>query len=95
MNEKILNYKLKKIRFRANHRGTKELDHLISDFIKCYLKINKNLTSKEFEELEIFLNISDVDFINWIFNRHKSKTVKSCSFFLKNFFLAYIEFKIN
>ena len=49
-----------KIIYRASYRGTKEMDVLISSFVKSI--INK-LNEEELLELEKFVNLSDEDLI--------------------------------
>ena len=50
----------KKIIYRASYRGTKEMDVLISSFVKSVID---NLSSKELLELEKFVNLSDEELI--------------------------------
>tara|TARA_B100001540_G_scaffold45634_1_gene40708 strand:+ start:2344 stop:2604 length:261 start_codon:yes stop_codon:yes gene_type:complete len=50
----------KKIIYRASYRGTKEMDVLMSSFVKSI--INK-LNEEELLELEKFVNLSDEDLI--------------------------------
>tara|TARA_B100001741_G_scaffold92919_1_gene76195 strand:- start:40 stop:300 length:261 start_codon:yes stop_codon:yes gene_type:complete len=50
----------KRIIYRASYRGTKEMDVLISSFVKSI--INK-LNEEELLELEKFVNLSDEDLI--------------------------------
>jgi len=46
----------KKLLYRSNYRGTKEMDILLSTFVKFY--INK-LNRDELTELDSFLNLED------------------------------------
>tara|TARA_B000000565_G_scaffold228044_1_gene185022 strand:+ start:280 stop:540 length:261 start_codon:yes stop_codon:yes gene_type:complete len=50
----------KRIIYRASYRGTKEMDVLMSSFVKSI--INK-LNEEELLELEKFVNLSDEDLI--------------------------------
>ncbi len=46
----------KKLLYRASYRGTKEMDILLSSFVKYYVS---KLNIDELKELEIFLNFED------------------------------------
>ena len=48
----------KKLLYRSNYRGTKEMDMLLSNFVR--LNIEK-LTESQLYELEEFLNFEDED----------------------------------
>ena len=50
----------KRIIYRASYRGTKEMDVLISSFVK---RIINDLNDEELLELEKFVNLSDEDLI--------------------------------
>ena len=52
----------KKIIYRSNYRGTKEMDKLLSSFTKKY--INK-LKINDLNDLEKFLNIDDTNLYNF------------------------------
>ena len=52
----------KKIIYRSNYRGTKEMDKLLSSFTKKY--INK-LEINDLNDLEKFLNIDDTNLYNY------------------------------
>ena len=52
----------KKIIYRSNYRGTKEMDKLLGSFIKKY--INK-LNEKDLTDLEKFLSIDDDNLYNF------------------------------
>ena len=61
MSEELEIYK-KKILYRASYRGTKEMDILLSSFVKKYIdKFNKN----ELKQLENFLNFEDEVILNF------------------------------
>ena len=55
MNNDITNFK-KRLIYRSQYRGTKEMDKLIGSFVE--INIGK-LDNNELNELEIFLNIDD------------------------------------
>ncbi len=52
----------KKIIYRSNYRGTKEMDKLLGKFVKNY--INK-LNEKDLNDLEKLLNIDDTNLYNF------------------------------
>ena len=61
MSEELEIYK-KKILYRASYRGTKEMDILLSSFVKKYIdKFDKN----ELKELENFLDFEDEVILNF------------------------------
>ena len=62
----------KKIIYRASYRGTKEMDVLISSFVKSIIN---SLNDKELLELENFVNLSDEELIklNKNFNHLNAK----------------------
>ena len=55
MNNDITNFK-KKLIYRSQYRGTKEMDKLIGSFVATIIG---GLDNNELNELEIFLNIDD------------------------------------
>ena len=55
MNNDIENFK-KKLIYRSQYRGTKEMDKLIGSFVHNYINI---LNDQQLNELENFLNIDD------------------------------------
>tara|TARA_B100001167_G_scaffold32438_1_gene17720 strand:- start:194 stop:448 length:255 start_codon:yes stop_codon:yes gene_type:complete len=61
----------KKILYRSNHRGTKELDLLLSNFVKRYIN---SFNEAELQELESLLNIDDEVLYKWYLNP-KTKTL--------------------
>ena len=68
----------KKILYRSNYRGTKEMDILLSSFTKFYIdKFNKN----ELIELNNFLNLED----ELIYNVYKKRTIDKKDGFEKIF----------
>ena len=61
MNNKLEIFK-KKLIYRAGHRGTKEMDILLSSFVNKYINsFDENLLS----ELEKFLNFEDYIILNF------------------------------
>ena len=61
MDEKLENLK-KKLLYRASYRGTKEMDILLSSFVKKYIEIFNEVQLKE---LEIFLKFEDQTILNF------------------------------
>ena len=64
----------KRIIYRASYRGTKEMDVLISSFVKSIIN---DMTIEELFELEKFVNLSDEDLIklNKNFNNIKKQNM--------------------
>ena len=60
----------KKIIYRANYRGTKEMDILLSKFVDKYIN---SFSKDELEELYNFLNLED----EIIYNFYQTKKVGS------------------
>ena len=52
----------KKIIYRSNYRGTKEMDKLLSAFVKTYIN---NLSEKDLFNLEKLLSIDDTNLYNF------------------------------
>ena len=74
----------KKLLYRASYRGTKEMDILLTSFVKSYIKkINPN----DLKNLEDFLNFEDEILYNFYhFNIVKKKIDKNpISNIFKNF----------
>jgi len=74
----------KKLLYRSNYRGTKEMDMLLSNFVR--LNIEK-LTESQLYELEEFLNFEDEDIYNYYQNNISNKKIddNSISILLKKF----------
>jgi antitoxin CptB len=68
MNFEIDKFK-KKLIYRSQYRGTKEMDKLIGTFVKKYIN---NLTNSELVELENFLEIDD-DVLYKFYNNEKTE----------------------
>ena len=62
----------KKILYRSEHRGTKEMDLLLSNFVKKYIK---SLNERELCELELLLNIDDEVLYKWYLNNEKTTSI--------------------
>ena len=63
----------KKIIYRANYRGTKEMDILLSKFVDKY--INK-FSTDELEDLFNFLNLEDEVIYNFYQTKKMDKKIK-------------------
>ena len=79
----------KKILYRSEHRGTKEMDLLLSNFVKKYVNF---LNENELYELERLLNMDDEVLYKWYLNKESttlvpenSITKKLKEFKLKNY----------
>lgn len=92
MNEQnqILN-RLKRLQFRATHRGTQESDRLIGEFVRGYLGKNQTLTLETLKELEAFLAISDAELLSWAFQGVIPVEAGVLSQSLKQDFLSYVQ----
>ena len=66
----------KKILYRSEHRGTKEMDLLLSNFVKKYVN---SLNENELCELETLLNIDDEVLYKWYFNKECTTLVSENS----------------
>ena len=75
MIEKLEIFK-KKLLYRATYRGTKELDILLTNFVKKY--INK-LNDKELNDLQNFLELDDEEIINYYHNDIVNNKIKKNS----------------
>ena len=72
MSEELEIYK-KKILYRASYRGTKEMDILLSSFVKKYIdKFDKN----ELKELENFLDFEDEVILNFYNSNINEKNIE-------------------
>ena len=58
----------KKILYRSAHRGTKEMDLLLSNFVKKYVNF---LNKSELRELESLLNMDDEVLYKWYLNNER------------------------
>lgn len=55
--------RLKKITYRAHHRGTQEMDIILGGYVDDVIN---NLSDQELDELELLMSEQDVDLLNWI-----------------------------
>ena len=62
----------KKILYRSERRGTKEMDLLLSNFVKKYVN---SLNESELCELESLLNIDDEVLYKWYLNNERNTLV--------------------
>ena len=62
----------KKILYRSQHRGTKEMDLLLSNFVKKYVN---SLNESELCELELLLNIDDEVLYKWYLNNERTTLI--------------------
>ena len=69
----------KKILFKCTHRGTKELDILLGNYVSNH--INK-LKSKELDYLDVILGFNDMDLFK-ILTKKKKINEKMNKFFVK------------
>ena len=77
----------KKILYRSEHRGTKEMDLLLSNFVKKYVN---SLNESELYELESLLNIDDKVLYKWYLNNEKTTSIPENSITKK-----FKEFKLQ
>ena len=88
--DQVLN-RLKRVQFRATHRGTQESDRLIGGFVKEFLEKNRLLSLKALEELEAFLEITDAELMSWAFQGILPEKAENFSSSLKQEFLSYVQ----
>ena len=63
----------KQIIYRSTHRGTKEMDILLGNFVKKYInKFNDN----ELLDLDKILNYDDEVLYKWYFDKNNNKPIK-------------------
>ena len=81
VNKEILK---KQIIYRSMHRGTKEMDLLLGNFVKKYVK-EFNIT--ELKDLEKLLFIEDEIIYKWYIEKNSNNTIPKTkvSIMLKNF----------
>ena len=72
----------KRIIYRASYRGSKEMDVLLTSFVKSIIN---NLTIEELFELEKFVNLSDEDLIKMNKNFSEEK-IKNSNNIYKSFY---------
>ena len=76
----------KKILYRSNYRGTKELDILLSSFVKKYID---DFSYEELIDLNNFLSIEDEKIYNFYQNNILSPEIKK-----NKILILFKEFKI-
>ena len=69
INKEILK---KQIIYRSTHRGSKEMDILLGNFVKKYVD---NLTEKDLTKLDGLLKIEDEILYNWYFYKNNSEII--------------------
>ena len=62
----------KQIIYRSTHRGTKEMDLLLGNFVKKNIHI---FTESELNDLENLMKIEDEILQKWYFNKSNEKSV--------------------
>ena len=62
----------KKIIYRSRYRGTKEMDLLLSNFVKIYVN---TLNESELCELESLLNIEDEILYKWYLGQEEATSI--------------------
>jgi len=75
---------INKILYRSTHRGTKEMDILLGNFVKKYID---TFDDDELNDLNELLNCEDSILYNWYFNnvKHELIPVNKIGKMLKNF----------
>jgi len=83
-----MNNLIKKLLYRSNHRGTKEMDLLIGGFANENLK---KFTLKELNEFEILLNFTDKELSSWLVDNNSNKELENLSISkkIKNFKIKF------
>jgi len=71
-----MNNLIKKLLYRSNHRGTKEMDLLIGGFANENL--NK-LNPDELKEFELLLNFTDKELSTWLVDNKKNIDLENFS----------------
>ena len=74
-----LSLRRKKILFKCTHRGTKELDILLGNFVSNHINL---LKPKELDYLEVILGFNDIDLYKILTNK-KEIDKKMNKLFLK------------
>ena len=62
----------KKIIYRSSHRGTKEMDLLLGNFVKSNINL---LNYEELIQLEVILSIEDQVLQKWLFSKRSLNPV--------------------
>ena len=74
-----LSIRKKEILFKCTHRGTKELDMLLGNYVSNHIN---ELKSKELDYLDVILNFNDMDLFK-ILTKKKKINEKMNKFFVK------------
>ena len=64
----------KKVLYRSNYRGTKEMDILLSRFVNKYIN---SLSMDDLKKLNEFLDISDDELSNFYLNNKTTKEISN------------------
>ena len=74
----------KQIIYRATHRGTKEMDILLGNFVKKYIE---EFNDNELQDLEKLLFTEDEIIYNWYFKKNFNNNISNTkvTLMLKNF----------
>ena len=74
----------KKIIYRSIHRGSKEMDMLLGNFVKRYIE---EFNDSELKDLEEILFIEDEILYKWYFEKNSNNAIPNTkvSMMLKNF----------
>ncbi len=75
-----MNDNLRKLRYRAWHRGFREMDILMGNFADNYLD---SMTNSELQDFERILNLPDQDLYEWITSRRSVPIEYQSSLFTK------------
>lgn len=67
---------IKKLLYRSNHRGTKEMDLLIGGFA---IENLKKLNPEELKEFELLLNFTDKELSSWLVDNKKNVDLENFS----------------
>ena len=64
----------KKLLYRSNYRGTKELDILLSSFVKKYID---TMSKEQLLDLSQFLDFEDTEIYDFYYNEVTNSKIKS------------------
>jgi len=62
-NDELIENKRRRLIFRSDHRGTKEMDIILGSFARKYVP---DFTEEELNEFDALLSNNDPDLYNWI-----------------------------
>ena len=62
----------KQIIYRSTHRGSKEMDLLLGNFVKKYIE---ELNDAELNDLEKLLSLEDQILYKWYFEKHEHQEI--------------------